>query len=187
MFGESGARRSVLLARARNPATIHNSALLLLAIRKNAPCSFPAFPKNAPCYLGREDSFEDVETLRKLGSNRIGSPCNFSKSPCKSQIAGRIRPRDRFASEPASEQQACAPYPYGTMGLVGRTWRSRAARSLGRTSRCNHCAARGSGHILGARSGTGNWHQPFGATAEAATVHGNNGYAPRQCGVCPPR
>src|ERR671937_186239 len=88
---------------------------------KNAPCSFPAlpkrcslllpcitqkmlpapslhYPKDAPCSLAREDSFEDVETLRKLGSNRIGSPCNFSKSPCKSQIAGKIRPRDRFAS-----------------------------------------------------------------------------------------
>src|SRR5262249_59095740 len=81
------------------------------------------------------------------------------------------------------------PYPYRAMGLVGRAWGSRAARSVSgtgsrawRTSRGNHRAARGSGHILGARSGTGNWHQPFGATAEAATLHGNNGYAPRSTG-----
>src|SRR5215831_13944042 len=29
---------------------------------------------------------------------------------------------------------------------------------------------------------TGSWHQPYGSTAEAATVHGNNGYAPRSTG-----
>ena len=64
-----------------------------------------------------------------------------------------------------------------------------AARSLsgvgpgtGRTSRRNHRAARGSGYILGARSGSGNRHRPFGAAAEAAAVHGNNGYAPRSTG-----
>src|SRR5262249_17328781 len=75
------------------------------------------------------------------------------------------------------------------MGLVGRPWRSCSARSAsgvgagaGRTSRRNHRAARRSRHVLGTRSGRGNWHQPCGSTAEAATVHGNNGYAPRSTG-----
>src|SRR5262245_19734080 len=75
------------------------------------------------------------------------------------------------------------------MGLVGRAWRACAARSAsgvgagaGRTSRRNHRAARRSRHVLGTRSGRGNWHQPCGSTAEAATVHGNNGYAPRSTG-----
>src|SRR5215831_14169959 len=77
----------------------------------------------------------------------------------------------------------------GPVGLVGRAWRSCAARSAsgvgagaGRTSRRNHRAARRSCNVLGTRSGRGNWHQPCGSTAEAATVHGNNGYAPRSTG-----
>src|SRR5262249_29373182 len=81
------------------------------------------------------------------------------------------------------------PYPYGPMGLVGRAWLSGAARSAsgvgagaGRTSRRNHRAARRSRGVLGTRPGKGSWHQPYGSTAEAATVHGNNGYAPRSTG-----
>src|SRR5262249_10710394 len=55
-------------------------------------------------------------------------------------------------------------------------------RARGGTARRNHRAARRSRGVLGTRPGKGSWHQPYGSTAEAATVHGNNGYAPRSTG-----
>jgi hypothetical protein len=65
-LGESSPGVQPCLARARHPATIRNSTLL-----------FPAIPKNAPCSLARENSFQHLKNIRKLDRQRIGSPCNF--------------------------------------------------------------------------------------------------------------
>ena len=124
------------------------------------------------------------------------------------QEAGFSEPRDYVPRDLARDVAHPLAGPVAINGArAGMTWKSgstvsvrddgagrpglalHAARSLsgvgpgtGRTSRRNHRAARGSGYILGARSGSGNRHRPFGAAAEAAAVHGNNGYAPRSTG-----
>src|SRR5262249_9207509 len=74
----------------------------------------------------------------------------------------------------------------GGGGGAGRPGEARPAwgggGGAGSPSRRNHRAARRSRHVLGTRSKRGDWHQPCGSTAEVATVHGNNGYAPRSTG-----
>jgi hypothetical protein len=57
--------RNVLNPRANLPPfAIANAALPCNT--KNAPCSFPCNTKNAPCSLVRENSFQNLETIRKL-------------------------------------------------------------------------------------------------------------------------
>jgi hypothetical protein len=62
---------------APNPANHSQFHTALRCNTQNAPCSVPALPKNPPCSLVRENSFQSLETIRKGGSDRIGSPCNF--------------------------------------------------------------------------------------------------------------
>ena len=97
------------------------------------------------------------------------------------QEAGFSEPRDYIPRDLARDVAHPLAGPVAINGArAGMTLEIRINRI--RTGRWGWSAGRGSGHILGARSGRGNWHQPFGATAEAATVHGNNGYAPRSTG-----
>jgi hypothetical protein len=71
------------------------------------PCHHSQFHAALPCNpqkcsllpLCREHSLQHIETIGKVGRQQEPSPCNFGKLPCKSPIAGKIRPRDHFASD----------------------------------------------------------------------------------------